>query len=342
MFETSGGSGMKKFMTLSILLLSLMGCSKDSIFQGMADDTGRKAILEEAAIALDDQDYDTAISTLTEIYNTTDPDPEVSRLLGSAYMGKAGIDVTNLIEYSYDPDSPYFEMGANSISLALASPPKDASQSIVDTACSVQDLTVLMTTSGAQYINAHCTGDIIGYLNKAKRAFFLLHQADRQTSDDTIQYGIVSAVHFVMILGNATANSLNSTLMYGPDQPYPNTSLYKPYAVPVPINMKAYYLLRYRVPWGLSFSGYWYKVSTHTLFAYSYSPQLDDYKEDLFNVHNAVKAFDSFINKENTVKNELDDFLRDILQNPTGNITDAISTMTTTGIFDYIDIISAQ
>jgi len=342
MLETSGGSGMIKFVTLSILLLSLMGCSKDSIFQGMADDDNRKAAIEEAAIAIDDRDYDTAISGLVEIYNTTDPDPEVSRLLGSAYMGKAGIDVTNLIDYSYDADSPYFNMGASSLSLALSPPPKDASQLITDTECNVQDLTVLMTTSGAQYINAHCIGDIIDYLDKAKRAFHLLHQADRQTSDDTIQYGIASAVHFVTALGKATADSLNRTLVYGPDQPYPNPTLYKPYAVPIPIDMKAYNLLRYHLPWGISVSSRWTHVSSHTLFMYAYSPQLDDYKDDLYNIHNAVTAFDSVVTKDNTVRNELDDFLRDVLQNPEGDITDYISTMTTNGIFEYIEIISAQ
>lgn len=335
---------MKIIMALSILLLSLTGCSNDSIFQGMANDSGSKATLEDAAIALDDQDYDKVISTLIEIYDTTNPDPEVSRMLGSAYMGKAGIDVTNLITYStysQDIDSPYFEMVANSLILALTPPSADTSINNAD--CSVQDLTVLMTTDGGQYINGHCSGGVIDYLNKAKRTFYLLHQAGKQTTNDTIQYGIVSAVHFVMILGNATANSLNSTLIYGPEQAVPKPDLYKPDTVPVPINKKAYNLLRYHKPWFvLNYVTKWPEVKTHTFFKYDYSPQLNAYKEDLFNIDNALTAFDSVITNQNSVRDELDNFLRDILQNPEEDITDSISTMTTQGLFDYIEILSAQ
>ena len=104
MGEFTGGFGMKKILALSFLVLLLVGCSNDSAFQGMADDSGRDAKKADAAIALDNRQYDAVIDSLAELYNTNALDPEVSRLLGSAYMGKAGIDATGFIGYESDSE----------------------------------------------------------------------------------------------------------------------------------------------------------------------------------------------------------------------------------------------
>ena len=202
---------MKNFLASTLLILLLAGCSNDSVFQGMADDDGRDATIEEAAIALDDQDYDTVISSLIGMYDTTNPDPEVSRLLASAYMGKAGIDVTRFIGFEPEAEEDIFDIIASSFSLSPSSwIPSDSDTT--DYECNIEDLTVLMTSSGGEFINGHCIDGMISYLNKSKRALYLLHSTNRNTPDDTIQYGIVSAFHFAVLIGNDTAYALNSTL----------------------------------------------------------------------------------------------------------------------------------
>ena len=49
---------MKTVTMVSALLLLLSGCSSDSIFEGISDDNTDDAVIEEAALALDDEDYD--------------------------------------------------------------------------------------------------------------------------------------------------------------------------------------------------------------------------------------------------------------------------------------------
>jgi hypothetical protein len=51
---------------------------------------------------------------------------------------------------------------------------------------------------------------------------------------------------------------------------------------------------------------------------------------------NAVEAFDLVITGDNEVKGNLESLLRDILQNPDGDIENSILTMTTAGITGYI------
>lgn len=305
---------MKNFLASTLLILLLAGCSNDSVFQGMADDDGRDSTIEEAAIALDEKDYDSVISDLIGMYDTTNPDPEVSRLLASAYMGKAGIDVTRFIGFEPETDEDIFDIIANSLSLSPSPWIPDDSDT-EDYECNIEDLTVLMTSSGGRFIDGHCIDGMISYLDKAKRVFYILHITDRYTPDDTIQYGIVSAFHFSILLGDNTADVL------GP--------------VFIPINKRAYYLLRNEILWSVNYSANWPKISNndHTF----YSIPLSAYQEDLLNVYFAVEAFDSIITGQNDVKDNLDNLLRDILQNPAGDIENSILTMTTAGITTYLD-----
>ena len=57
----------------------------------------------------DEENYDEAILSLTEVYTTTALDRDVAHLLASAYMGKAGIDLTDFISYIDLEDADAFD-----------------------------------------------------------------------------------------------------------------------------------------------------------------------------------------------------------------------------------------
>ena len=315
---------MKKILALSFLVLLIAGCSNDSVFQGMADDSTRDAKKADAAIALDNKQYDAVIDSLAELYNTNALDPQVSRLLGSAYMGKAGIDATGFIGYESDSENDIFDIVRSSL-LLNPSPwiPNNSDTSTLS--CNVEDLTVLMTSSGGDYIDGHCVDSIIEYLDKAKRIFYVLQYKNMATPSDRIQYSILSAIHFGMLIGNDTARALNPSL---------NSSNPTPGSVPVPINKSAYYLLRNEQIWSRSYSGNWDIISNsdHTF----YRTPLNYYQEDLLIMNDALKAYEDLGVEDDFVKDDIESLLRNILQNPSGDLEDAINTMTTAGITSYI------
>lgn len=98
---------------LSALLLGLvsMGCGDSNIFDSMADDSTSEAKLEEAQIALDKGDYTTAVNVLLDLCGLSAEDPtsgtptcdtSTISLLASAYMGRAGLDLINIIKTAED------------------------------------------------------------------------------------------------------------------------------------------------------------------------------------------------------------------------------------------------
>lgn len=318
---------MKWLIASSILLLLLTACSADSIFEGVSRDSGYDAVMEEAAMALDDQNYDKAISLLAEVYDTTALDPAVSRLLGSAYMGKTGIHAANLIGFSAKGRGVDFNMVAETLSLFPAPEldPLDRDEDKNDQDCDIQNLTVLVTSAGAQFIDGECAPDYIEYLDKAKRVFLILHRENKQTPEDAIQYGIVSAVHFVLAAGNAVADALNMQLAT------------KPGTVPVPINKEAYRLYRDPAakPWGRSYN--WAARVDAAVF--DSDPDVSVYQNDMINVHHAVEAFGSFMAGRNDVQDRMEAFLRDIIGLPDGEITEEtiVSNLTSVRIFNYLN-----
>jgi len=323
MDEFTGGLGMKKILALSFLVLLLAGCSNDSVFQGMADDSSRDAVKSDAAIALDNKQYDEVISSLIELYDTTSPDPEVSRLLGSAYMGKAGIDATGFIDFETASEDDIFDIVR--ASLVINPSPSTSPTSQEESGCNIEDLTVLMTSSGGHYIEGHCMEGIIEYLDKAKRVFHVLHDRELDTPSDRIQYGILSSVHFAMLIGNDTAFALNGTM---------STSNKQPGTVPVPINKRAYYLYRNEPVWHANYYREWDTIATsdHSF----YRTPLSYYQEDLMIMLDALDAYEDMGLENDFVKDDIESLLRNILQNPSGDIEDAINTMTTAGITGYI------
>jgi hypothetical protein len=82
------------------------GCGGKSVFESMADDGTDEAKLEKARIALDEGAFADAVEILTDLCGTdvTAPtcDPEVVSLYASAFAGRAGLDMIDLIREGAD------------------------------------------------------------------------------------------------------------------------------------------------------------------------------------------------------------------------------------------------
>lgn len=330
---------MKGITTILALLLLLSGCSNDSAFEGISDDSSSKAVIEEAAIALDDLDYTSAINLLTEIYTTTSPDPRVSRLLSSAYMGKAGVDFVSLIDFARLEERENFDMVAEILDLYPAPELEDDDTS----KCDAESRTVLIFVDeydrnydqykDALFIDGYCAGDLIEDLEAAQYVLDILIRANRHSDDDEIQLGVASAAHFILFTGNRVADAMNYTLTQDPENRDPGM-------IPVPINKTAYqYYINYS-------SGILYRWSSVDESDFGpYDPQsLNPYQEDLIDVLNAIRAFDRATPEQNDVRDTLEDFLALTLMMPTTGIDEStiISTMTTSGVYDLVNSFSAE
>jgi hypothetical protein len=213
-----------------------------------------------------------------------------------------------------------YDMSNDSLVLAVETVTSETFTST--TSCNVDTLVVLMTTSGGDYIDGHCVNDMMTYLDKAKRAFELLSIHGTGTPEDKIQGGIAAAVHLSMLMGNGTAWALNSSI---------GTSSEVLNKVPVPMNKKSYQLYRYHMPWNINLMPNWSRITTHAFFL---PWPLENYQRDMMMVNNAVNAFTT----DSTVKADLDNFLRDILQRESPEVIDDdyISSVSTSGITHYI------
>lgn len=323
---------MKTVTMISALLLLLSGCSSDSIFEGISDDNTRDAVIEEAALALDGEDYAEAIVLLTELYTTTSPDSRVTRLLSSAYMGKAGVNFVGLIEYSGEQDRESFNMVSHSLSLFPAPERTRDNQS----QCSAQTREVLVQLDpggdfkGALGIDGACIGDLIDDLETAQYILGVQIRSGRYSEDDEIQLGLASAVHFVYLLGEKVGTALNRSLDL-------DEELRIPGLVPVPINREAY---RYyaddqpsteRYPWNSLVAG---DFAVETAGPGSLNP----YQQDMLDVLAAVQAFDRAAGEPSDVGGALADFLDFALMMPTTGIDEnaIISIMNTSGVYELV------
>ena len=90
-------------VTLAGALLILSGCGADNnLFSGFADDNSRAAKIEEAQMALDRGDCQTAIDGFTEVFNSEPTDVDIRIGLAAAYGCRAGISVAALIGIAAD------------------------------------------------------------------------------------------------------------------------------------------------------------------------------------------------------------------------------------------------
>ena len=102
-----------------ILFLSLAGCD-GNVFDSVSNDSSDAADIEAAQMALNDGNYQEAIDILEPGYDRANPDPEAARILASAHMGKAGIDLTNILENAPDENEDSFDVIASALSLDIS------------------------------------------------------------------------------------------------------------------------------------------------------------------------------------------------------------------------------
>ncbi|HXK48394.1 MAG TPA: hypothetical protein PLT09_13180 [Deltaproteobacteria bacterium] len=301
---------MYKNLWIVLIFLFIAGCSNDSIFEGMSQNSSHDATIEEAALALDKGDYDTVVSDLASIYTTSSVDPQVGRLLASAYMGQTGVDITCLI--------------AHSTSSGLD--PLDAMASLLSSA----DIT---TTNDQDYIDGTLMSDYLNAIIDAKDVLELLVDYGKASDDDVIQLGIASAVHFVLYIGNQTADALNKTLDYA------DTSKQDPGSVPVPMNCPAY---QYYYSGGDGYS--WSRVDSSDYEKTAASGSATSYQQDLLNISRAVIAFSNAYPGENSMKGSLNAFLSSALGvDADSDITDdLIMTYTSDGVNAYVQRTASQ
>jgi hypothetical protein len=307
---------MRGFFLGLLSLILFTACSNDSILQGISQssDSSHDAIIEDARMALDDSDYEQVISDLSVMYNTTTPggiDPEVARLLASGYMGKAWVDVTYFVgSAASDP----FDIMASAIFSSKITSIDNDSDGIVEL-----------------YIDGTLMPGLITDISTAKRILEVLRRENLATDDDAIQLGIASAVHFIMYVGDKTADALNSTLHL------PNEENHQPGIVPVPISTNAFKYYKS----SNSYKNLWntYIINDSSGFRDTTAGgSTPSYQEDLININHAVIAFSRAYPGSNEMKDKLNTFLYSALNENTGTtITDAlIMTYATDGISTYV------
>lgn len=293
-------------------LFILSACSNDSVFEGVSENTGYDAKIEQAASDLDNGNYDKVITDLSVVYNTTNLRPEAGRLLASAYMGKAWVDTTFFLENSTNAEMDIFDIIASSLSspeVILADTDND------------EDM--------ERYIEGTVMPDRLGSISHAIEIIESLERNGAATDDDIIQLGIASSVHFIMYLGNNTADALNTTLSN------PDAATHDHGAVPVPINTGAYRYYRSSSTTDHKYS--WSRVSA-TSFKETSGAVPPSYQEDLLNINDAVTAFSGAYPDSDAMRDSLDAFLHAALGEAPGSVItdDLILTYTTLGIYEYV------
>jgi hypothetical protein len=83
---------------LCFAMFSITGCPGESLFNWYADDDSYEARIEEAIIALDDEDYSKALNILEDLEEDYPDDSLVLQYLSNACAGMAGIDTFNFLE----------------------------------------------------------------------------------------------------------------------------------------------------------------------------------------------------------------------------------------------------
>jgi hypothetical protein len=174
------------------ILLSLAGCDSNML-EALSDDSSSEAKFEEARMALDDGNYQEAIDILAANYDATNPDPETVRILASAYMGLAGIDLTYILENSEESGDSF------------------------DTIASALSLTVTGQDTEARFITAGSADELLANLAQAQDYLNdLMDYYDDQgltpDQDDTVQTGMASAIHFIIQLGQAASETTGSNI----------------------------------------------------------------------------------------------------------------------------------
>ena len=286
---------MKMFLWGIVIWSLLTACSNDSIFQGISQNSSYDAKISDAEIAIDNSDYDDAIMELSVMYNTTtSPDPTVGPLLASAFMGRAGVDLTNFI-------ASFTSSGLDPLDYI---------------AYMISPSNVTINKNG-RYLDGTAVSGYLGDLSAAKSTLQALVTNGNATNNDEIQLGMASAVHFIMNMGNKTANALNETL----NNPYVAA---QPGIVPVPINVAAYQIYSTSTVYKQDYNT-WSSVGPSSFRENVASGTVLSFQDDLININNAIIAFNKAFPKPSET-NQMKDILNAFLYSALGITSDETVT----------------
>lgn len=85
-------------LRLIILTALVTSCDNSNLFIGLSDQNTKEARTEEALMAMDDRDYQAAISILRGLVVEFPDDPMLWQYLSNAHSGAAGLDTIDLFE----------------------------------------------------------------------------------------------------------------------------------------------------------------------------------------------------------------------------------------------------
>ncbi len=277
---------MKKLVYFFILLFMFFsyGCDTN-VMEPVADDSSYEAALEEARMALDKGRYDKAINRLVTHYDFIEPDPEAARILSSAYMGKAGVDLTYVIELSGAEDQDSYDVIANALT------PGTTSDMFPQQETDASALSVYAAAApGARFIDQTRVADMLDAIGEAKQflldlSFYYRENNLSPENDDIVKLGMASAFSFIMKVSE-TVTAITGTN--------------------APINKPAY-------------SGVFPPRERESLLN-SLETYLSDHPdvteglaEDLINVHAAIGVMVDEIGRDEDITEDFNQFLRDIL-----------------------------
>jgi hypothetical protein len=298
------------FLTVTaLLLMALVGC-ESNLLKPLADDSSKEASLEEAKMALDDGNYDSAISALSSYKGSSDP--EVAGILSSAYMGKAGLDLTYMLEHIDADNTDNFDVIASAFSLKTTDQ-LNASSSVLYKAGS--DATPRYITTGSVVTLLTNLSLAQKYLTTSLAA----NTGNKDITDDlTVQLGIASALHFIIDIGYIIAEVKDCN---------------------IPINQAAYQAVFPQKPdlntLGNQVNAY---LNTNVTELQAFNGDIAGLRTDLWNVYLTVEVFINNIGSDEAITSDFNKFLTDLLGLPQGSSKAVIKA--TVDSYDGFDLVS--
>lgn len=279
---------MKKLICLVIpfVFLFFYGC-ESNVMDPVADDSSTAADLEEAKIALDDGNYDKSIRLMENHYDADNPDPEVARVLSSAYMGKAGVDLTYIIEFSGAENQQSYDVIANALAHETTADMNKSSEALTAAAVMGNEESQI---NGPRYIDQEIIAGLLTAMSAAKATLqdlmdYFTENDLLPEDDDTVKLGMASALDFIMKVSEAVVEITGTN---------------------APINSAAYAQV---------FSTADPDILLDNLESYlSLHPEITGILiDDLINVKNAIVVMIDIIGADEDITDDFDQFIRNIL-----------------------------
>lgn len=281
---------MKKLYRAYILIAFLVLCGCDTnMLDSLGDDSSDPADIEEARIALDDGDYDRVISLLADDYDASSPDPEAALLMASAYMGKAGVDLTYVIENVDTDAESSFDIIASALNLEITS------DLYPDSALAAPSAEAGFNEE-ARFITLETIQDLLVSLEEAQAILENLiasqtEQGVDPDEDQSVQLGMASALHFILQIGLCVGEVTGTN---------------------IPINSLAY---KEVFPEGVNVDSL---LSDLALYLDTHEAILTSLRSDLIDVYSAVLTLIETIGADEDITEEFDAFMRELLVLGTG------------------------